>query len=328
MKNLIEDLKNQTLKNVYLLYGEEAYLKQLYKKKLMEAVLPEGDTMNLTIYEGKGIDPKEVIGQAETMPFFADHRLVLLENSGFCKNAAPELADYVPKLPPETVLVLVEEEVDKRSRLYKAIQKKGRVVEFARQDERTLTRWILGSVKKEQKQITEGAMQLFLEKAGNDMGNIQKELEKLFCYTYEKKEITASDVEAICTTQTTNKIFEMISAVAEKKQKRALELYYDLLALKEPPMRILFLIARQFNQLLQVKEMKSHGYDAGGIASRLGIAPFIVKNALRQSNYFSLEDLEAGVRECVELEEAVKTGRMNDQMSVELLLVQLSSKVK
>ena len=111
-------------------------------------------------------------------------------------------------------------------------------------------RWVLQNVKKEQKQITERAMGLFLQKAGNDMENIQKELEKLFCYTYGKDEITPEDVEAICTTQVSNQIFEMIRAVAEKRQKEALDMYYDLLALKEPHMRILFLIARQWRHSL------------------------------------------------------------------------------
>lgn len=107
-----------------------------------------------------------------------------------------------------------------------------------------------------------------------------------------------------------------------------MELYNDLLALKEPPMRILFLIARQFNQLMQVKELKSHGYDSGQIAKKLGIAPFIIKNALRQSSYFSLDALTESVKECVELEEAVKTGRINDQLSVELLLIKLSQRTE
>ena len=251
MKNLNEDLKTHKFQNVYLFYGEEAYLKQLYKKKMQEAILPEGDTMNFSVYGGKNADPKEIISQADTMPFFADHRLILLENTGFFKSASQELADYIPSLPEETILLFVEEEVDKRNRLYKAVKAKGRIVEFARQDEHTLMRWVLQNVKKEQKQITERAMGLFLQKAGNDMENIQKELEKLFCYTYGKDEITPEDVEAICTTQVSNQIFEMIRAVAEKRQKEALDMYYDLLALKEPPMRILFLIARQFNQLLR-----------------------------------------------------------------------------
>lgn len=324
MKDLIEDIKKHEFKRVYLLYGEEPYLRQLYKKKLTEAVLPEGDTMNLSIYSGKNVDPKSVIDQAETMPFFAEKRLLLLENTGFFKSAGAELADYMKDIPESTCIVFVEEEVDKRGKLYKAVKNNGRVVEFARQDERSLMRWVLGSVKKEGKQITESAVQLFLEKAGNDMGNIQMELEKLFCFTMDKKEILPSDVEEICVARTENKIFDMIRAIAEKQQRKALDLYYDLLALKEPPMRILFLIARQFNQLLQVKELKNQGYDQNSMAEKLKIQSFIVRNVLKQAERFTYEELETAVKDCVDAEEAVKTGRLDDQMSVEILIVKFS----
>lgn len=326
MKELLEDIKKKQFKPVYLLCGEEPYLRQLYKKKLKEAILPEGDTMNLTVYSGKGIDPKAVIDQAETMPFFAEKRLILLENSGFFKNASPELSEYMKEIPESSCIVFVEEEVDKRGKLFKAVKSAGRVVEFARQDERSLMKWVLGNVKKENKQITESAMHLFLEKTGTDMGNIQMELEKLFCYTMDKAEILPADVEEICVTRTENKIFDMIRAISEKQQRKALDLYYDLLALKEPPMRILFLIARQFNQLLQVKELKEQGYDANSMASKLKVQSFIVKNSLKQAGYFTYEELENAVQECVEVEEAVKTGRLNDQMSVEMLIVKFSSK--
>lgn len=324
MRFLIEDIKKRDFKRVYLLCGEEPYLRQLYKKKLTEALLPEGDTMNLSIYSGKSVDPKAVIDQAETMPFFAEKRLVLLENTGFFKNASPELSDYMKDIPETTCMVFVEEEVDKRGKLFKAVKKEGRVVEFERQDEKSLTRWVLTSVKKEGKQITESAMHLFLEKTGTDMGNIQMELEKLFCFTMDKDEILPADVEEICITRTENKIFEMIRAIAEKQQRRALDLYYDLLALKEPPMRILFLIARQFNQLLQVKELKNQGYDQNSIAGKLKLQGFIVRNALKQAERFSYEELSQAVEECVDAEEAVKTGRLDDQMSVELLIVKFS----
>ena len=138
MKSLIEDLKKHEFKNVYLLFGEETYLKNQYKNKLKNALIPEGDTMNLNIYSGKGIDVKEVIDQAETMPFFGERRLILIEDSGFFKNASPELADYMKTVPAETYIVFVESEVDKRGKLYKAVKSAGRPVEFARQDEKTL----------------------------------------------------------------------------------------------------------------------------------------------------------------------------------------------
>ena len=324
MKTLIEDLKNKTFKRVYLLYGEEAYLKKLYKEKLKDALLAPEDTMNLNIYEGKGIDVREVISQADTMPFFADRRLLLIEGSGMFKSASPEMAEYIPKIPEETCIVFVEDEVDKRGKLYKAVKKVGRAVELGRQDEKTLMNWVLTILRREKRQITSATMELFLSKTGNDMELIGNELEKLLCYTLGQEIIAAEDVEAVCANRTENRIFEMINAIAQKQQKKALDLYYDLLALKEPPMRILYLITRQFNLLMQVKELKGQGFDQAGIASRLGLQIFIIRNYLRQAERFTQEQLREAVQECVETEEAVKTGRMGDSMSVELLIVKYS----
>lgn len=320
MKNLLQDLKNNDFKNIYLLYGEEDYLKKQYKKRLQDALISPEDTVNLNSYQGKNISVKELIDQAETMPFFAERRLLLVEDSGFFKNASPELADYLENLPETSFFVFVETEVDKRGKLYKTVKKTGRVVEFTTQNEETLTRWILGSLKRENKNITRSAMRLFFEKTGADMNNIATELEKLLSYTTGRTEIRPEDVEAICTTQTVSRIFDMINAVADGNKKKAFDLYDDLLALKEPPMRILFLLARQFNQLLQVKQMRALGYDAQAIGSKLGMQGFVAKNCLRQSSSFELDQLKELVEECVDLEEAVKTGNLNEKLAVELIL--------
>jgi len=325
MKMLAEDIKNGVFKNVYLLCGEEAYLRTQYKNRLRNALSVPGDTMNVAQFEGKGINPREIIDLAETLPFFAERRLILIEDSGFFKNKCDELADYLPTMPDSTCLLFVETEVDKRNRLYKAVKSQGRIVEFQTQDERTLMKWILGSLKKENKKITEATLQLFLEYTGTDMENISMELEKLLSFTQEREVITAQDIQEICTTQTTNQIFDMVRAIAEKNQKLALNLYYDLLALKEPPMRILFLIARQFNQLLLVKSLAAKGYDKNTIASKAQIAPFIAARCMAQARSFTMSQLEQAVQDCVESEEAVKTGQISDVMSVELLILKYSA---
>ena len=325
MKMLAEDIKNGSFKTSYLLYGEEAYLRNQYKNKLKNALVNPDDTMNFSRFEGKSIDPAEIISLADTLPFFAERRLILIEDSGFFKNKCDELADYLPSLPETTCLLFAETEVDKRNRLYKAVQKYGRVTEFQSQDERTLMRWILGTLKKENKKITEDTLRHFLERTGSDMENIHMELEKLLSYTEGRDVITSEDVEEICTMQTTGQIFEMIRAIAEKKQRLALDLYYDLLALKEPPMRILFLIARQFNQLLLVKSLAAKGMDRSSIASKAQVAPFIAGRLMTQARSFTLEQLKNAVKDCVDAEEAVKTGRMTDILSVELLIVKYSA---
>ena len=326
MKTIDEDIRNGQYKTMYLLYGDEAYLKKQYKDKLIKALVAEGDTMNFSAYEGKGINPKELIDLAETLPFFAERRVILVENSGFFKNSCDDLAEYLLKPAASTCFLFVEEEVDKRSKMYKAVAKAGKAVEFGTQNEELLTRWILSRLKKENKNITGNVMQLFISKTGTDMGNIDRELEKLLCYTMGRDVIKAEDVEAITTEQVTNKIFDMVNAIAEHEQKKALDFYYDLLTLKEPPMRILFLITRQFQILMNLKDMGSKGFDQSTIASKVGIPPFAVRKNQAQAKGFTTEQLKQAIRDGVELEESVKTGRMNDQMAVELFIVKYSKK--
>lgn len=325
MKSLQEDIKNQNFKGVYLFFGEEDYLKQQYKGRMKNALCPEEDTMNFSLFQGKKTEPKAVIDLAETMPFFAERRVIFLEDTGFFKNQCQDLPEYMASLPEYLCMVFVESEVDKRSRMYKAVKKYGRAVEFVRQDSSTLMRWVLGILKREGKKITQRDMELFLERTGTDMGNIENELEKLLSYTMGREVITASDIKEVCTMQITNHIFDMLRAVTEKKQKKALDLYYDLLALKEPPMRILFLLARQFNLILQVKELSGEGYDQSATAKRTGLQPFVVRNYMAYARKYGTQELRNMVQECVELETKVKTGQMTDALSVELLLVKFSS---
>lgn len=326
MKMLMEDIKKGQFKKVYLLTGEEVYLRNQYKKRLRNALLDPEDTMNAASFEGKGINPKEIIDLAETMPFFADRRVIMIENSGFTKNACPDLAEYIPEIPESTCLILTESEVDKRGKLYKNIKNVGRVVEFKRQDERTLARWVLGTLKKEGRNITEETMHAFLGRTGSDMESIEKELEKLLCYTMGRDVITTADVEAVCTEQTENRIFDMVQAITERDQRRALDLYADLLAMKEPPMRILYLITRQFNQLLQLKSLSGQGLDKSELAKKAGIPPFALGKYQAQCRQFSTAQLRRAVEDCVETEEKVKTGQMGDQISVELLIIKYSRK--
>ena len=323
MKTIDNDIKMGQLKNVYLLYGTEEYLKRQYRDKLKHALVEPDDTMNFSAYEGKDINPKELIDLSETLPFFKEKRMILVENSGFFKNSCDDLAEYMSQVPESTCFVFVEEEVDKRSKLFKAASRAGSAVEFETPKEDMLVRWILGRIQREGKKIT--VMQLFLSKTGSDMENIDKELEKLICYTLDKTEISAADVEAICTGQTENKIFEMIDAISARNQKKALDLYYDLLALKEAPMRILFLIARQFQNLLLIKSMSAKGYPAVSIAKTAGMPSFAVQKNLRQAGAFKINQLKDAIEDCGQAEEDVKTGRMADQLAVELLIVKYSA---
>lgn len=325
MKSLNEDLKTGNFKQIYLLYGEEAYLKKQYKERFIKAMLPEGDTMNYAYYEGKNTDIKEVIDLAETLPFFAERRLIVFENTGFFKSSGADLADYISDMPDTTYFIFIENEVDKRSKLYKAVKAKGHIVELGVQDENTLRRWVQGLVKKEHKTMELGDIVYFLNKVGTDMENITKELEKLVCYAMDRDVLTRADIDAVCVTQITSHIFEMVNAVADKNQRKALDLYYELLALKEPPMRILFLLTREYRILFHVKALLKQGYGRKEIASKAGLHPFAAGRYMDQAKRFHSKELRAAIEEGADIEQRVKTGLLTDHLAVELFLVKHSA---
>lgn len=325
MQGLLKDIQNQDFSQIYLLHGEEAYLRKQYRDRLRQALLEEEDTMNVHYFEGKNTAAGEIADLADTLPFFAPRRVIVVENSGWLQKGGDALAQYLPHMPETTFLILVEAQVDKRTKLYKEIKKRGRIAEFGAQDEGTLKKWILGMLKKENKQISAAALQYLLNQTGTEMDQIKNELEKLLCYTLNRSEITPEDIDRVCTRRIQNQIFDMVEAIGKKEQKRALQLYYDLLVLKEPPMRILALIGRQFNFLLQIKELKKKGYSQAAIAEKTGLHGFVVGKYERQAAGFKMEELKKALEACVVADEQVKRGLMTDTMSVELLLVRYSS---
>jgi DNA polymerase-3 subunit delta len=165
----------------------------------------------------------------------------------------------------------------------------------------------------------------FLNKVGTDMENILREMEKLVCYAMERDTLTREDVDAVCVTQITSHIFEMVNAVADKNQRKALDLYYELLALKEPPMRILFLLTREYRILFHVKALLKQGYGRKEIASKAGLHPFAAGRYMDQAKRFHTKELRETMEEGADIEQRVKTGLLTDHLAVELFLVKHSA---
>lgn len=324
MQQLAQDIKNQSYKKCYLLYGEEDYLRKQYKDRLLESLMPDGDTMNYNYYAGKDVVITEVIDQAETMPFFADRRVILLEDTGFCKAGGEQLAAYLDESPDTTIIIMVESAVDKRSKLFKSFTSNGRAIDFMIQPPETLRKWILGRVKKEGKNIDVRALDEILERTGTDMTTISVELEKLFSYTIDRPSISLADINEIITVSTSAKVFDMIAAMADKKQSQALAMYQELLANKETPFGILALITRQFNMMLQVWELKEERYPSKKIAEMIGIPPFVEQKYEAQIRKYSYKQLRSALNACAIADESVKIKGMNPVLSVELLIIEYS----
>lgn len=326
MKTIDEHIKTQQFQHAYLLFGDEDYLKKQYRDKLIAALVADGDTMNFAKYDGNNISIGEVIDLAETLPFFSDRRVILISDSGFFKSSEEQLASYLTEIQQTTYFVFVESDVDKRSKTYKTIAKHGCAIDFSMPDENTLAKWMGARLKTAGKTMTKEAWREFFERSNDSMDHMNNEMEKLLSYVGDRTAISLEDVEAICTKQVQSKIFDMIRFIASKNLPKVLELYHDMLATKEPPARIMALIIRQFDQMYLMKDMAAAGMNAATIASKLGIRDFIVRKNLDLAKNFSMEQIRSLLEDAADFDERAKTGLINYQMAVELLIVQYGKK--
>ena len=325
---LNKELKEGTFHRVYLVCGDQAYLRLQNRDRLRAALLGDGDEMNVSSYSGMDITAREVIDQAETLPFFADRRVILLENSVFfSKKASVEsdaLAAYIPEIPESAALVFVEEAPDKRKKLYKAIQKNGFVLSCEDLTPQMLGRWTAGLFKKAGLAIDGPTLNRFLETVGEDMMNIVSESDKLIGYCMGRERVTAQDIAAVCSPQLRDRVFDMIGAVSRRQKDRALSIYMDLIALRTPSQVILTLLQREYSRLLQVKELQEERKSEAEIAAKIGLSPWIVKkNYLPVTRSQDAGRLARALQLCLQADQDYKSGRIDAGVAAEMTIIRL-----
>lgn len=331
MKDTLKDLKKQwkehNFAKCYLFYGTETYLLQEYEAALEKAILSDrAEMMNHDLFLEKRATAAAIIDAAETLPFLNEKRLVTVRNSEFFQKAGrkeegEKLKDFLADLPETVCLVFIEEKVEKTNGLYKAVAKYGQAVEFQKPSERDLGTWVKKKCRENGVQMSDSVRELFLQTVDHDMGNIERELQKLIAYKGEETEILAEDIRAVSTASLEAKVFDLVKAVAERRAGQAVQIYRTLLSLKESPYMILSLITRQFRLILETMLLSQMGLTNGEIAARLELRDFAVKEYQRQSKRFSKEGWKQAVRDCLETDLNIKSGKLPEETAVELLIV-------
>jgi len=329
MKRLAKELKEGKLEhNCYLFFGDEHYLIDLYESKMREYLEQMGDaSMNMDTFWGKA-DVADIFDAVETMPFLSEYRLVIVKNSGLFasgrKNDSAYVAGRLLDISQTGIIVFIEENVDKRSAVYKAVTRVGRAVEFLRPGESELATWIAREFKAYDISIDKAAAIYLSRIASSGMEQIYQEIKKLGAYCSDKKMVTAQDIDDICTKSLELKVFGLVDALAGKNADKALEIFENLMEVKESPIRVLSLIARQFRLILQCSQMR--GKQPRDIASAIGVQPFVVQECIKQGANFDKETLIQAMKDCLEADIKIKTGQLADTLALESIIVKYAAK--
>ena len=330
VKSVAADIKSGEFSRVYLIYGEEDFLRNSYKNRLADAIVPPDDNMNRTLFFGKDSEEDEIIGLAETLPFMAPKRLILVEDSGFFKNAVKDsLPEYLKSIPEETVIIFNEAEVDKKRKMFKAVEKNGKTVLCERQKDTELIKWIGAYLSKSSKKIRRDDAEFLLQQGGNDMYLLKSEMDKLVSYTGDREEVVREDIDAVCSVNIRTSVFAMVDCIAAGKQKQALKQYYDMIRMDVEPILILRLLLKEFNQLMLAKELsKEPGYSRRDLARALKTPEFAVEKYISASDRFSVKQLHNALKDCLNTENELKSGRIDKRIGTEMLIIKYSKSMK
>lgn len=345
-KAFIDALRSGQFTQFYFLYGSQSYLRRQDRTDTVYALLgnpmpasgaalPKGAwdeiraNMNFAEFRGSAFTARQVKEIAESVPFFAERRVILIEDTALfargMSEEADELADYLPNAPETTCFVFSEEKIDKTRRLYKAAVKqkeKATVLECDGLSRDELTLWTKTLFRRAGKTIGSGVLSRFLNNCGTDMWNILSEEEKLVSYVGDAKEITAADVAAVASPVVEDRIFDMIGAIGAKRRGAAMAIYMDLRKLQTAAQVILVNCESGYEKMLKICELRRRGLTDIEISKAAGVPDWTLSKRYYPAlqNYGSPEELVRAYDACVRAENDLRNGILPEQIAAEMLI--------
>jgi DNA polymerase-3 subunit delta len=186
-----------------------------------------------------------------------------------------------------------------------------------------LAGWIRQRTREKGGEIDHQAANLLAQLVGRDLRMLDQEIEKLLLYA-DGRPVASDDVKTLVSRVRETSIFDLVDSAGRRESDAALRLLHRLLDDGEAPLYLLAMLARQIRILIQVSELRDRGLTQKQITDRLKLHPFVVQKGLAQSRNFSMTQLEAAHRLLVETDWSIKTGKMENVMALDLLVVELA----
>lgn len=331
-KELTADLTRAADRPAYILCGEETYLLQQIRQHLLEKLITPGcepiDRVNIAgDGNARSIDWQRIMAEMKTPPFLSSKKVISLTRTGLFSSSlatdheAEELEALLTHIPEFCCLVFLEEDVVYNNRLLRRMREAGAVsAKLDRQNMNDLMRWVAGLCSRENLRITREAAESLILRCELSMSDIASELSTVFLF-YQftgKGDILTEDLDFLCREDMTGKIFDLTDAIAERRIDAALRMIDVFHERREPPLFILTMLARQSRDLIVAKDAgEAERIIASGVTKSL----FYARKLMRQARRFSMEKLESMLEGCFQADFAIKTGRMDDQDAVTVLVI-------
>jgi DNA polymerase-3 subunit delta len=303
---------------VYLLLGDDEERKARGVEKLCRGRAAEA-------YDAAGTRPETVVSACNSFTLFGEGPFVIVRNVD-AWNAAQKavVVEYLQDPPSETDLLLLGNKLGVRERLLAAVKKSGEVHNFKQPTGKALVKWVVEHAGKLGLDLPEDVAENLTTRCSGDKRRLVREAEKLALYVGEV-EATHEDVAVLCPPDVQSNIFAFVDSLAAGERGRAIRLLGDLIDTGEPPLRLTFMIRRQFQLVARARALFKRGATQGEAAKELKVPPFVARKLEEQGRNLDERDLEQALALVLDLERGLKGGKdLGDGLQVELAVLKLS----
>ncbi len=322
---------------IYLLYGDEPFLIDEAREKVMKLIVTEeAFQFDIASYDMNETPIEQALEEAETTPFLAEKRVVIIKNPSFLtaeRRTASSVDHNLKRLegyiqnPADHSIVIFEapyKKLDERKKIVKALKNGANVVNTSALKEYEVGDWIKNEAKQMNVEIDPNAVIRLSQLIGNSLSQLKNELVKISLFVGEGEVITEETVELLVARSLEDNIFALIDHVVNKRMEHAFRTLYDLFEMNEEPIKIVALLARQFRIIYQVKELGRRGYSQKQMAAYLKLHPYAVQQAGRQGRHFSEEDCFHFLKKLEKIDYEMKIGQFDKELLLELFFTQIA----
>nr|WP_299342119.1 DNA polymerase III subunit delta [Allomuricauda sp.] len=330
IKGIVEEINRGEPKPIYFLMGEEPYYIDKISDYISENVLSEEEKgFNQMVLYGKDASIEEIIASAKRFPMMANHQVLIVKEAQHLSRTIENLVSYAENPQPLTVLVLCYKykKLDKRKKLYKAVQKSGEIFESKKLYENQVIDWIRRTLSGKGYKISPKASALLVEFLGTDLGRINNELDKLSLVVPQSEEITPAAIEKHIGFSKDFNNFELKKALGEKDMTKATRIidYFSNNPKDNPFVVTIGTLNTFFTQLLQYHGLKDHS--PKNVSSVLGVNPYFVSEysiAARNYPMKRVSQIISSLRELDLKSKGVDANNMGQADLLKELLVKVS----
>ncbi len=303
-------IKSGDIPSLILMYGKERFMIEWAYKSFKKALInPATESLDFTMFTEKETTIDEIISACETVPFMSERKMVVV------KDLELDLSDYISDIPHTTLLIIIQEKVDKRKAFYKKVEQVGLAYDFTALDEATLVTWAhkrLANISKDDIIRFATDAGYFNKERDYNLFNFENDLKKAASLYQDKDTVTYDELKTISSADDENNAFKLLDAAFSDKKSEAMRMLNEFKTTNDV-LRFHGLLCSQLEIMLEVRENPNLP----------GVNPYRLKKAIAASERLTTARLKSALSACYKIESDIKSGRIDARLSLELFIAKI-----